>query len=152
MTDIKITPTVASDLAGLAPVVEATGLFPPEYLHPLWEEGQAEGHVWRTASRAGQAVGLAFAGPEPLTEGCWNMRALCVAPGQQGQGVGRALVRDLEAALTGRARLLLAETSGTAPFAGARAFYAALGYARVADIPEFWAEGDAKIVFSRDLR
>ncbi|MEM1236366.1 MAG: GNAT family N-acetyltransferase [Pseudomonadota bacterium] len=152
MTDIEITPTVASDLTGLAPVVEATGLFPPEYLHPLWEEGQADGHVWRTATRAGQAVGLAFAGPEPLTEGCWNMRALCVTPDQQGHGIGRALVRDLEGALTGQARLLLAETSGTASFATARAFYTALGYARVAEIPEFCAEGDAKVIFARDLR
>lgn len=152
MTDVKITPTVVSDLAALAHIVDATGLFPSEYLRPLWEEGQAEGQVWRTACRAGQAVGLAFAGLEPLTEGCWNMRALCVAPNQQGHGIGRALVRDLEVALTGQARLLLAETSGTAPFATARAFYTALGYARVAEIPEFWAAGDAKVIFARDLR
>lgn len=151
MTDIQITPTVSSDLAELADVVAATGLFPADLLAALWDQGQADGQVWHTARIGPRAVGLAFSAPEPLTDGTWNMRALCVAPALQGQGVGRALVQAQKTALSGRGRLLLVDTSGSPAFAGARAFYTAIGYALVAEIPDYWADGDAKVVFTHPL-
>lgn len=151
MTHIQVKPTDASDLVALAGVVDATGLFPADLLDALWAEGQAEGQIWHTAWRGPNAVGMAFSAPEPLTDGTWNMRALCVAPSVQGQGVGRALLGAQEAALSGRARLLLVDTSSTASFAGARAFYTAVGYALAAEIPDYWAAGDAKVVFTHPL-
>ncbi len=63
------------------------------------------------------ATGFAFAAPERLTEGTWNLLALAVRPDRQGAGLGSALIHAVEAALRQRgARLLLIETLGTPDF------------------------------------
>jgi ribosomal protein S18 acetylase RimI-like enzyme len=67
--------------------------------------------------------GLAYAAPERLTDGTWNLLLLAVDPASQRRGLGRALVTAVVEAL-GKAggRLLIIETSGTAEFAGTQLF------------------------------
>lgn len=146
----SIQPTTGADLAALKEVVEATGLFPGEMLAPMF--GAGDGALWLTAHSAGRAAGFAVSRPEKMTEGTWNMLALAVLPARQRSGLGRGLVAASETALGGQgARLLLVDTSATAAFAGARAFYAAAGYGEVARIPGYWAEGDDRVTFAKRL-
>lgn len=152
MQDIDISETRTNDIPDLSNIVHDTELFPPEMLADLLAEGKAQGHFWLTARDGQQVLGLVFAEPEPLTGGTWNMRALAVAPLNQGRGVGKALVCALEQALKQAGhRLLLVDTSGANAFAGTRAFYRATGYRQVAEIADYWSEGDAKITFAKSL-
>ena len=154
MTKIDITETTRDDIPGLQAVLEATGLFPPELLPDFLEPvltGDSPA-LWRTGWVDGTPAGLVFTEPEPMTDGTWNMRALGVVPGHQGRGLGRAVVAAVEEDLASAGqRILIVDTSGTADFAGARAFYAALGYDEEARIRDFWAEGDDKVTFRKPL-
>jgi ribosomal protein S18 acetylase RimI-like enzyme len=107
--------------------------------------------AWFIADDPGPA-GVVYCAPEPLTDRCWNVLMLAVRPAAHGRGVGQALMRHIEAAFSVRgARLLLVETSGLPAFERPRRFYAGLGYREVARIPDYYAAGDDKIVFTRML-
>lgn len=139
------------DLAAAQAVIAAVDLFPPEMLPDMAEPGLsgAAPDLWLIA---GDGAGLAFAVPERLTDGTWNLLALAVRPERQGQGLGRSLVTAAETALRARGgRLLLVETSGHPGFAGTRAFYRRLGFRREARIREFYAAGDDKVIYTRSL-
>jgi GNAT superfamily N-acetyltransferase len=126
--DFTIRALRRGDLAAAAGIIAAVGLFPPEMLADLAEPGLsgAAPDLWLFAEGG---AGLAYAVPERLTDGTWNLLALAVAPERQGQGLGHALVAAVEAAAKAKGgRLLLVETSGTAGFSGTWAFYGKLGF------------------------
>lgn len=159
MQDFVIRPGVAGDADRLRPVVEETGLFPAAMLPGLIGAsiGGPEaggGACWLTCLAGGGApAGLCHARAEDLAEGTWTMLALAVLPAFQRRGAGAALVAALEDRLRAAgARLLLVDTSGTAAFAPARAFYARTGYAEEARIRDYWADGDDRITFRKRLR
>ena len=67
-----------------------------------------------------------------------------------GTGLGRILLEHAQAAAgASGARVLIIETSDHPPMARARAFYARAGYGERGRIPDFYAEGEAKVIFSR---
>ncbi|MEO1065771.1 MAG: GNAT family N-acetyltransferase [Pseudomonadota bacterium] len=116
----------------------------------LEDEGAED--LWLTCDVDGQAVALAYAIPEPMTVGTWNLLALAVLPERQGDGVGTALVTHLEVLLIeGGHRILLVETSGVPTFERTRDFYRRRGFVETACIPDFYAQNDDKIVFWKAL-
>ncbi|MCC7283472.1 MAG: GNAT family N-acetyltransferase, partial [Acetobacteraceae bacterium] len=91
-------------------------------------------------------------GPTPCTEGAWDLYWVVVHPGAQGAGLGRDLVdAAARAAAAGGGRGLYAETAGKPQYAPTRAFYAAAGFRCQAELPDFYAPGDAKLIFRRPL-
>lgn len=152
---MKIRPSTSSDIASLAKVADATDLFPGEMLHEMMRGFLSDGgsnDVWLTCELAGEAAGFCFAVPEKLTDGTWNMLAIAVHPESQGKGAGRAIVGHLEASLLARGqRVLIADTSGTPEFEQTRAFYRKNGYLEEARIRDFWAAGNDKVVFWKQL-
>ncbi|MGB3721902.1 MAG: GNAT family N-acetyltransferase [Pacificimonas sp.] len=148
---MNIRPTDTADIPALMTIADATGLFPGEMLPDMVGGALADppnGELWLTAEDAGIVVGFCYAVPEMLAGGSWNMLAIGVLPGRQGEGVGRALCRRLETALQeSGARILIADTSGTDGFDATGKFYAAAGYSEIARIPEFWGPGDDKVTF-----
>jgi ribosomal protein S18 acetylase RimI-like enzyme len=150
MTHDTIRPLRRDDLARTLALIAAVDLFPPEMLPDMaapFLDGADE--VWLIA---GAGAGLAYAAPERLTDGTWNLLLLAVDPARQGRGLGRRLVEAVEAALRKKeARLLLVETSGVPDFAGQRRFYRKLGFRREARIRDYYQAGDDKIVFAKAL-
>lgn len=143
-----------ADLGLLHPVLEETGLFPPDLLEGMAGEDLDDParSLWMMAEDRGRAAGFAYARLEPLTEGTWNLLALAVRPVAQGQGLGGALVRAVEARLHARGvRLLIIDTAGTPEFAPAHRLYARLGYAEGARLLDFWADAVDKVTFARRL-
>jgi ribosomal protein S18 acetylase RimI-like enzyme len=139
------------DIAAAQAVIAAVDLFPPELLPEMAEPGLsgAAPDLWLIAENR---QGLAYAAPERLTEGTWNLLALAVAPSLQRQGLGRVLVAAIEDRLrAGGGRLLLVETSGAGRFAGTRIFYRRLGFRREARIRDYYARGDHKVIYSNSL-
>lgn len=152
------------DVGAVRRLVVATGLFRPaevEIAAELVEERLARGaeasgyHLLLAGGGEGEGTPLAaYAcyGPIAGTVHGFDLYWIAVDPGRQGRGLGRRLLAAVEAAAAAAGgRWLYADTSASRPYAPTRAFYAACGFERVADLPEFYAPGDGKAVFRKAL-
>lgn len=101
----------------------------------------------------GQALqGYACYGPVPCTRSSYDLYWIAVAPAAQGCGLGRELLRRAEEAVRSRGGTqIYIETSSLEKYASTRGFYEACGYARAAEFPDFYDQGDAKVVFVKRL-
>ena len=71
----------------------------------------------------------------------------------QGQGVGRSLLELVERAIAARGGgNLYIETSSKTDYARSRRFYKEAGYRRVAQLRDFYAPGDHKLMFCKTIR
>jgi ribosomal protein S18 acetylase RimI-like enzyme len=92
-------------------------------------------------------------GPTPLTEGTWDIYWLAVAPEQQSQGIGKALLAFAEGNIKEtKGRMTLIETSSKPEYEATRRFHRAQGYELACRIADFYAPGDDKLVFQKRLR
>lgn len=150
MSNDTIRPLRRDDIAAAEAIIAAVDLFPPEMLAGMaapFLEGADE--LWLVVEGGS---GLAYAAPERLTDGTWNLLLLAVDPARQKLGLGRQLVAAVESALRKKgARLLLVETSGVVEFAGQRRFYARLGFRREARIRDYYQAADDKVIFAKPL-
>ena len=114
--------------------------------------GQASGYEFIIAERGTKMLGYACYGEIPGTKGTFDLYWIAVAGDQQGTGLGREILTRTEiAARADGARHLIAETSGTEKYTATRAFYRKTGFRKVAEIPDFYAEGDAKLILTKAL-
>jgi len=91
-------------------------------------------------------------GEVPLSDRCWDLYWIAVDPSAQGSGLGRDMVRHMETDLRERrARKVFIETGGKTSYGATRAFYERAGYREIARIPDFFAAGDDKVIFGKDL-
>ena len=144
----------AADLPALRHVLDTSGLFPAELIDamiaPYLAGGSAD--VWLAVDDNVSLTGFAYAVPERMTAGTWNLLAIAVDRDRQGQGAGTALVRHLLAMLAEAGeRLLIVETSGLPDYLATRRFYAQLGFTETACIPDFYDRGEDKIILTRPL-
>lgn len=97
-------------------------------------------------------LGYSCYGPTDGTEASWDLYWIGVDPRAQRAGVGRELMAATEQRIAAAGgRLVYAETAGRAQYAPTRAFYERCGYAVVARYPDFYAPGDDKVVYGKDL-
>jgi GNAT superfamily N-acetyltransferase len=108
-------------------------------------------YLARGAVLDGRLVGWICWGPTPCTLGTFDLYWMAVDPSAQGTGVGSALITDMEQRLAGVGRLIVVETAGRADYAPTRAFYEARGYRVAAVIPDFYAPGDAQVIYAKTL-
>jgi ribosomal protein S18 acetylase RimI-like enzyme len=149
------------DRSRLAELLVATGAFHADEVDvalSLFDLSQApnasdtDGYEFLGAFDGERLVGYACFGATPVTEGTYDLYWLAVDPAQQGRGLGRALVRAVEAKLIERgARLLVVETSSREEYAGTRRFYARSGYVEAARVRDFYAPADDRIVLTTRL-
>ena len=109
-------------------------------------------HVF--VAEAGSSIaGYICYGPTPLTEGTWDIYWLAVAPEQQSQGIGKALLTFAEVNIKEtEGRLVLIETPSKSEYEATRRFHRAQGYELSCRIADFYAPGDDKLVFQKRLR
>ncbi|MGH7669505.1 MAG: GNAT family N-acetyltransferase, partial [Gemmatimonadaceae bacterium] len=89
---------------------------------------------------AGSLTGYCCYGPTPGTDGTYDLYWIAVDPARQGQGVGSALLTEVERRLGDRqARMLVVETSGRPEYESTRRFYGARGYDLTARLRDFYA-------------
>lgn len=152
-------PIVPADTKRLIELTAATGFFKPaelvalrEVLDDFHRENREFGHrafVWMEGERP---LGYVYHAPVPMTEGTWSLYWIAVAADQQGRGLGRQLLESVEADVREHdGRMLLIETSSTPRYEPTREFYKKRGYAVAAHIPDYYADGDGLVVFSKRL-
>lgn len=101
---------------------------------------------------SGSVNGYVCFGPTPMSDGVWDLYWIAVDPRQQGQGIGRVLLRFVETEIRRRGgRMLLIETSSKRSYTPTRRFYESSGYREISRIKDFYRIEDDKVVFSKDL-
>ncbi|MEO7327678.1 MAG: GNAT family N-acetyltransferase [Minicystis sp.] len=140
----------------------ATGLFAPgeadsllrSVLDDLHLGKLGDGHVvqvWADPER-GAPVGWVYLAIDDKANGVWNLWWIGVAPRHQGQGVGDTLLSAVEHHVRDAGgRLLLIETSSLPALERTRDFYAKRGYVACGRVPDFYADGDDKVIFAKRL-
>ena len=98
----------------------------------------------------GELLGYFVIGPTPCTLGTWDLYWIAVSPVAQGRGVGTVLLEEVEGKLTrSNARQLIIETSSRPPYDPTRAFYLKRGYREVARVPDFYEDGDDRVIYAK---
>ncbi|MCW5700293.1 MAG: GNAT family N-acetyltransferase [Rhodospirillales bacterium] len=150
----------AGDVEAVRALAAATAFFTTEEVTiaaELVEErvdrGLASGYAFVVAEEAdGRLAGYACYGSIAGAPGRFDLYWLVVRPARQRSGLGRELLRRTEATVTAAGgQRMYVETSGRDLYAPTRAFYRACGYRKVAELPDFFSEGDAKVIFAKEI-
>jgi ribosomal protein S18 acetylase RimI-like enzyme len=119
-----------------------------EVLDDSLRDGPPGDYQSYSALLGGRCVGWVCFGPTPCTEGTFDLYWIVVDPACQGRGIGRGLMGLSERLIAARGgRMVVVETSGRADYDSTRQFYLRIGYHQAAFIEDFYAPGDAKVVY-----
>jgi len=147
------------DRTSVAMITAATDMFhPPEVAVAveLVDDGLLKGpqsdYRFLFVDEGDETLGYAIYGFNSMTRSSWDLYWIAVHPECHGTGIGRLLIKEVEA----RARLggcthLWVDTAGRENYKPTRAFYVAMGYTVAGELKDFYAPGDAKIVFVKAL-
>lgn len=149
----------ASDAASVRALVLATGFFSAaeigiavELVEERLAKGAASGYELLFAERAEGTLGYACFGRIPLTRSSWDLYWIAVHPSSQGHGLGRRLLTMSEEAIAAAAgATVYVDTSSRPQYAPTRAFYLGCGYRVAAELADFYAPGDGKVVFEKRI-
>jgi GNAT superfamily N-acetyltransferase len=149
----------AADKSAVTAILHGTPEFLPgevavagELIDAYLEDPEGSGYYTVVAEADEQVAGYACYGPTPLTEGTWDLYWIAVEHHQQGQGIGRALMKYVEERVKEkRGRMLLIETSSKPDYKKTRDFYISIGYQVICVIPDFYAVGDDRVEFWKRL-
>lgn len=149
----------AADRDAVLALLADTRFFRPDELEvaaEVFDDALADGpdghYQSFVAVDADGVAGWISLGPTPCSLGAWDIYWLGVAPGRQGRGVGKALVRHGEEFIRARGGYLsVIETSGSPGYVSTRGFYLGLGYEEAARLRDFYALGDDRIIYTRRL-
>jgi len=155
---VNIRPIASADRARIHEIVVAAGNFNSLEIETAMElvdesllRGDESGYITIVAELT-KVEGYACYGPTPLTDGVFDLYWIAVHPEAQGQGVGRDLIRYVEEGIRSRGgRMLLIETSSRKEYEATISFYKNSKYELAARIKNFYAVGDDKLVFSKEL-
>jgi ribosomal protein S18 acetylase RimI-like enzyme len=149
----------SDDPARVRGLAEATGFFnavevavAEELVQERLSKGAESGYSFIFLEFGRELAGYSCFGPVPLTASSYDLYWIVVAPEHQGQGLGRILLQETERRVrqAGGTRLY-ADTSGRAQYARTRAFYDRVGFHVEARLEDFYAPGDAKVIYSKSL-
>lgn len=123
-----------------------------ELLDLYFGDEEQDEFLFLTADDDGRVAGFACYGHIALTARNYELNWLATDPQAGRRGVAAALLNEVEAvARAAGARYVNLETSATAPYAPARAFYARQGYQIVARIPDWYSDGDEMLIYRKEL-
>ena len=155
----KIRPMNSRDKSAIMRILRSTPEFNPtevamaeEVVDSYVRDPLGAGYHVLVAEVAPSIVGYVCYGPTPMTDGTWDIYWLAVAPEEQGQGIGAALLSSAEAGIReAQGRLAIIETSSRPQYEKTRRFHRRQGYEVVGHIPDFYAPGDGKLIFRKKL-
>lgn len=148
-----------SDGDAVRAIVERTDFFRADEVDVAVElvdehlaRGLASGYHFVFAETEGTVVGYACYGPIACTVASYDLYWIAVDPTQQGQGIGRKLIRatEVKIAAAGGQRIYI-DTSGQPKYSPTRAFYERSGFRCAARLVDFYAPGDDRLIYEKNL-
>jgi len=149
-----------SDLLMIRKIVESTGFFHSyevdiavELVEERLRHGDASGYHFIIAENDSSPGGYVCFGEIACTTGSFDVYWIAVTKEHQGCGLGRALMTLTEAriAASGGRRIYL-ETSGRSDYLPTRRFYERCNYDKAAELPDFYAENDSKVIYVKCIQ
>jgi D-alanine-D-alanine ligase len=140
-------------------LVESTGVFSPvevDVAEELVEErlarGQESGYLFVFAEEPGRVVGYTCYGQIALTAASFDLYWIAVDKACQGRKIGRLLLERTEDLIRqAGGRQVYIETSNRHQYAPTRGFYLRCGYRQEALLKDFYAPGDDKVIYVKEL-
>jgi ribosomal protein S18 acetylase RimI-like enzyme len=103
-------------------------------------------------TQGGSLAGYVCYGPTPCTVGTFDLYWIAVSPAVQRAGAGTLLLQEVERRLArSGARLVIIETSSLPRYEATRTFYARRGYGVTARVPDFYADGDDRLIYAKRI-
>ncbi|MBN2012255.1 GNAT family N-acetyltransferase [candidate division KSB1 bacterium] len=140
-------------------IVTSSGFFSDEEINiavelvtERLEKGLASGYYFIFADENGRTVGYACFGPIPGTRASYDLYWIAVHDNQRGQGIGKQLLQRSEHSINqlGGKRIYI-ETSSRDQYVPTRSFYINNEYDTAAVLDDFYAPGDSKYIFVKEL-
>jgi len=152
----EITP---EDIERVRKMVEITGFFTQDEVEVAAElvaerlaKGDSSGYHFIMTEHYGRLVGYSCYGPIPCTQSSFDIYWIAVHPDYQGRGVGRQLLKETERLIrAGGGIRVYVDTSQRVQYASTRAFYERCGYQAESLLPDFYAQGDGKVIYCKQL-
>ena len=156
---LHVQPLRPEDRPRVEAIVRATGVFREsevaialEVIDAFFAHPDRDYSALGAFTPGGDLIGYVCYGPTPDTTRTWDVYWIAVHPAAQSAGVGTLLLQEVERRLARMdARLVIIETSSQPQYDLTRAFYARRGYAEVARVPDFYADGDDRVIFAKRL-
>lgn len=146
-----------ADVERVRAIAESTGFFFPDEVDTAVElvedrlsKGPRCGYNFFFAEEDGRAVGFTSYGPIACTRTSFDLYWIVVAGDFRGKGLGTRLLKASESAVSSRGGTrVYIETSMRDLYEPTRAFYLARGYTAAAVLDDFYAPGDAKVIYQK---
>jgi len=117
----------------------------------LLNEAQSDYHIFVYEEKR-KICGYHCTGKRPLTDGVYDLYWIVVDPESSGKGIGKKLIQHAERFVKeNNGRWILAETSSKELYGATQKFYFKNEFSIVAEINDFYAVGDALLVFGKYL-
>jgi ribosomal protein S18 acetylase RimI-like enzyme len=147
------------DIQNIKEIVETTGFFHSyetdvalELAHEYLAKGVKSGYYFLFAEDKGRTAGYCCYGPIACTEGSYDLYWIVVHRDYQGQGVGKALLKEAEQRIAAEGgRGIYVETASRPQYAPTHEFYKKSGYSIEAVLKDFYSPGDDKLVFVKKI-
>ena len=154
-----IRPITQDDTPTLVRLTVDTEMFKPvelrarqEVLNDYFNETMTQGHRAFVMEEGHEIRGYVYYAPAPMAENTWYLYWIAVNARCQGQGIGNKLLKWVEDDISMReGRLLFIETSALPHYERTRQFYLKNGYALVARLSDWYADGDDMVIFRKRL-
>lgn len=154
---LKIRKMIREDKGLLIRMVKKTGIFREKEIVVAMEvmdsylKGTPDYKI-HVALKDGRPAGFACYGLNPISDGTYDLYWIVIDPLEQVKGIGKTLASYIEEEIRKEGgRLIVAETSSSPAYKPAHRFYERMGYRKVAEIKDFYAIGDNKLIFVKDL-
>jgi GNAT superfamily N-acetyltransferase len=150
---------VETDVIRVREIVDSTGFFHPpevdvavELVEERLRRGDASGYFFAFVELEGVAIGYSCYGPIACTASSYDVYWIAVHRDEQKNGIGRWLMTLTEQLIRSReGRRIYVETSGRPDYLPTRSFYERCEYVKAAELPEFYGDGDSKVIYLKVL-
>jgi len=146
----------STDIAHLNDILVSTGFFYDSEVEIALELAQENlvkgeeksGYVFNIAEENEVPIAFSCYGKIPGTASSFDLYWIVVRKSQRGKGIGKIIMNMLVEDIRKRdGKNIWIETSSRSLYKPTRQFYHSYGCKKIAELPEFYGDGDSKVIF-----